>query len=189
MRLNRAPGLVDGIAVALTAALATAVALPLGISLLPVDLALRGLIALLSAGYVLYLLLRRRALAGAPTALAAWLIGALLIGALSASVGAALVAHLLLVWALRAALYHTRPLGMLADLGLCGTSLLLALWTVQRTHSLSAGVWCLLLCQVAFMWLPGVRGVQAAAAPGRGFEQAARAATHALRVLTRGIHR
>ena len=182
MWLNRAPGLVDGIAVALTAALATAAALPLGLMLLPVDLALRGLIALLSAGYVLYLLLRRRVLAGVPTVLAIWLIGAL-----SASVGAALVAHLLLVWALRAALYHTRPLGMLADLGLCGASLLLALWTVQRTHSLSAGVWCLLLCQIAFVWLPGVRGAQPAAAQGRGFEQAARAATHALRVLTRGI--
>jgi len=187
MPVKHKPGVLDGIAVAMGGTLATAIGLPLGLMLMPFDYALRGLIALLGGGYVLYLLLSRRVLAGAPTALAVWSAGALLIAALTSTASTALLAHLLLIWALRAALYHTRPLAMLADLSLCGVSLLFALWALQRTHSLSAGVWCLLLCQIAFVWLPGVRGTPANARRPDGFEPAARAAAHALRELSRGI--
>lgn len=184
MRLTRAPGVLDGAAVALVAALATAVGLPLAVSLLPIGLALRGVIALVAGGYVLYLLARRGRAVGVPSAIAAWLLGTLLIAVCLPSVATTLVAHVLLVWALRAALYHTRPLAALADLGLCAGGVLFALWAVQRTHSLSVGVWCLLLSQIAFVWLPGVRGrVNRRLSPR--FDAAARAATDALRLLDR----
>jgi len=184
MRMNRAPGVMDGVAVALVAALASAAGLPLALSLLPIGLALRGLIALVAGGYVLYLLARRGRAVGVPSAIAAWLLGAMLIAVCVPSVAATLVAHALLAWALRAALYHTRPLAVLADLGLCAGGVLFALWAVDRTHSLGVGVWCLLLSQIAFIWLPGVRGrVKRSLSPR--FDAAARAAADAIRLLDR----
>lgn len=184
MRLTHAPGVFDGVAVALAAALATAVCLPLAVSLLPIGLALRVLIALVAGGYVLYLLARRGRAAGVPSTLAAWGLGSVLIALFLPSVAATLVGHVLLAWALRAALYHTRPLAVLADLGLCALGVLFALWAVDRTHSLALGVWCVLLVQIAFVWLPGVRGSAGGAAPLR-FQTAARAAVDALHRLDR----
>jgi hypothetical protein len=152
---------------------------------MPAPLAHGGLVTLLGGGYALYLALRRGRLSGVPTALAGWLLGSVLLALFAPSASAVLAGQVLLLWLLRTALYHTRPLAMLADLGLWGAGLLFALWAVARTGSLGLGVWCLFLSQIAFTWLPGVVGARGALPSPDRFEPAARAAARALRALAR----
>ena len=150
------------------------------------DAMLRGLSPLLGLGYVGYLLVRCRVRIGHITLLAAWSLAALGIAVLSSSVLFTLGAHLGLVWLARGFIYHARVLPALADLGLSIFSLIAAAWAVTQAQSLWAALWCLMLVQAMFPWIPTSARTkpQASTSAPERFVRAQRTAEAALRALS-----
>ncbi len=151
------------------------------------DAVLRGLSPLLGLGYVAYLLVRCRVRIGHMTILVAWTVAALAIAVLSSSVLCTLAAHLGLVWLVRSFIYHARVLPALADLVLSGLSLIAAAWAVAQTQSLCAALWCLMLVQAMFPWIPTSAPAKPTRAPSSAparFVRAQRAAVAALSALS-----
>lgn len=149
---------------------------------------LHVLCALIGLSYVLYLLLRSHVRVGFLTMLAGWAIGATVIACASPSVLLTVCGHLGLVWLTRVFIYHSSVLAALVDLGLTAFSLIAAAWAVTQTQSLIVTLWCLMLVQAMFTWIPSpARAVTAAAyAPVSDHERfervqrTAEAAIHAL---------
>lgn len=151
------------------------------------DLLLQGLSAAIGFGYVLYLINRSGLRGGRMTILALWLIAASVIAWVSPSVLATVCAHIALVWLVRACTYHTGLVPAFADFCLSGGSLLAAGWAVSQTHSLFVSLWCLMLVQAMFSFIPSRSSSAAAQSAGgdeSSFESAARNAEAALRALS-----
>jgi hypothetical protein len=115
---------------------------------------IRVLVAGLGLAYVLYLLARSRQRIGRITALAGWAIGAVGAWWMSPSLAVYLLAHLVMVWLVRALYHHAGVLPALADLGLTGLGLAAAVWAAVSTGSVFASIWCFFLVQAAFVLIP-----------------------------------
>jgi hypothetical protein len=159
------PGFLEGVLVALSASLLGGLLFAVLAPVATPAAALRTLIATVGLAYLLYLLRRAPVRVGRVTvgaasglvAMAVWL-------AAPAPVEAAL-AYLALVWGVRCLYFHSSLFAAAADLGLNALSLAAAAWALQRTGSLSLGLWCLFLAQALFVFIPPARW----AASGEGF--------------------
>ncbi len=148
------PGLFEGIGVAAVASIAGG---GLFLILSPIfadGLLLELIVAGSGLAYVLYLLRRSRERVGRLTTLLGWLSATLLIAWFSPSLAFTVLAHVGLIWLVRALYHHASLLTALADLGLCGLSYAAALWAALQTHSLFASLWCFFLVQALFTLLP-----------------------------------
>ena len=110
----RTPGFLEGVAVALTASVATSILFGALAPLFGGDALLRALIALLGLAYSLYLLRRSRARVGRVSVIAVWCLAALVLARLAVSQGELPAAQVQLQWALEHAdspeLKHTARL-------------------------------------------------------------------------------
>lgn len=175
------PGFFEGVAVAAAASVIGTVAHAVLVPLAGAA-GLRALIALLALAYVLYLQRRSGARVGRVTALAAWSGAAVLLWWLAPSLPAYLLAHLALIWLLRALQFHDGLLSALADLGLTAFAFCAALWAMRETGSVGLAIWCLFLVQALFVAIPP-RAPRPAAGGADRFEHAWRAAEAAARKL------
>jgi hypothetical protein len=148
--------------------------------------ALRTIVALLGAAYVLYLLARSGERTGRVVTVAAWMIGAALLAVFADALGLFLVGHAVLVWLVRA-LYHQRStIGALVDLGLTALALAAAVASMRSTGSLFLAIWCFFLTEALFAAVPnGPARALAAAGVKPPFERAERSANAALQRITR----
>jgi hypothetical protein len=150
----RAPSFVEGVVVALVAALCASLLYSIALLLLPVESALRLLIALLSLGYAIYLLRRSRLRSGRVAAVAVWLVIGLSTLIPGLSLGAAVALHSGFIWLLRSRHLHAGPLAALMDLGLILLGLATAFWAVLQSGNLFLAVWSLFLVQALFVFIP-----------------------------------
>src|SRR5262245_31369143 len=148
--------------------------------------ALRTIVALLGAAYVLYLLACSGERTGRVVTVAAWMIGAALLAAFADALGLFLVGHAVLVWLVRA-LYHQRStIGALADLGLTALALAAAVASMRSTGSLFLAIWCFFLIEALFAAVPnGITRSHPRAGVEPPFARAQRSANAALQRLAR----
>lgn len=178
--MNR-PTFLEGVAVALTLALAGGLA-HFALNLFLFDgFALRGTVAGVSLAYLLYLLHRAPERVGRPTTLALWALMAVVVWPLSWPIQ--VLAHLGALWLARSLYFHGGFAAALADLMLNGLALAAALWAAERTGSLVAALWWFFLVQALFCLIPGRHRKAAPEAGPDRFQHAHRAAEAALRRL------
>ncbi len=148
------PTFFEGVAVAFAASLVAAVIDTVVAPVVPTALLLRGVVAAVGLGYVIYLLARSRAHVGRVTAVALWtaVTGATLL--LDPPFVLHVLVQLALVWLIRSLYYYGSILSAIADLGLCAFALAAAAWAAVESGSLFLTVWCLLLVQALFPVIP-----------------------------------
>ncbi|HLF97258.1 MAG TPA: hypothetical protein VI457_08955 [Methylococcaceae bacterium] len=179
------PSFLEGVAVALLAALlGGGLHTLLGLMFSPGSAA-RLLIAALGLGYLLYLLTRSGGRVGRITALASWGLMAFAAWWLAPSLPVYALLHLAAIWLIRALYFQGGILAALLDGGLCGLGLGAALAALIQTHSIALAIWCFFLTQALFTAIPnrwpGKNPIQPVS--DDRFEQAHRSAEAALRRL------
>ena len=183
------PSFFEGVGLALLFAGAGSVLFTLLAPWFGAALLLRGLCSASALAYVLYLVARSRLRSGRVTLFVAWTVVAAVIAVLSPSLLIMVVAHLVVMWLLRAVLFHTSLLTALADLALSGLALAAACWALLATGSVFVTLWSLWLVQAAFALLPAHLGDQRRSRQhdhdrAQRFKRAARSAEQALRTLS-----
>jgi hypothetical protein len=136
------PTLLQGIGVALLLTLLGGMGFSLAVSWYPVDVVLRTVVALLGFAYGLYLLARSSERVGRPTVVALWLAMILATWFGVSSLPLYLAIHVGALWLLRSLYFYGSPLAALLDLGLCGLSLVAALWAALHTGDVFLTLWC-----------------------------------------------
>ena len=151
----KAPGLLEGIVVAIGASIGGGILT----ALLPVVsseyTAIRILLSVLAIGYLLYLMKRSNEHTGRVLMLAVWLIatlGSLLLG--TSLIYFALI-QVAAVWITRSLYFHASVLPALLDLGLVGFGLVASAWAILQTGSVMTAIWCFFLTQSLFVLIPG----------------------------------
>ncbi len=182
------PGFLEGVAVAMSAALTASVAHPVLSPLFGSEWTLRLIIGGLGLGYVLYLLHRAREHVGRITTTAVWLLLAGLTASFISSLTLYLAAHLGMVWLVRTLYHRSGVLAAVADLALNTLAWMGGVWALLHSGSLFLGVWTFFLVQALFVVVPRRSGAGKAAdttAPRHPdpFQQAQRNAETALRRL------
>ena len=185
----RGPGFLEGVGIALAAAVFGSAIMFALAGLVSGPLLLRAIIVAIGLAYVLYLLARSGTRAGKPSAVLVWA----LFTAVTLALDPPLLAHLCtqvgLVWLLRAFCVHRSVLPALVDLALCTASVVAALWAAERTGSVFMAIWCLLLTQAVYVAIPrrnrtaGDRDLSRTGGEAR-FARAQRTADSALRRLS-----
>lgn len=182
----RGPSFLEGVLVALVAALGASVAQVLLTLALPRPAALGLIAAGLGLAYLLYLLGRSRERAGRIVAVIAWvpITGTAL--ALAPDPWTQVLVQAGLIWLVRSLWHQASPLAALLDLGLILAGLAAALWAALHSGSLFLAVWCLFLVQALFSTIPErVAGRQRGIEAPDPFDLAARAAGSALARIDR----
>ncbi len=183
------PTLFEGLSVALIASIsATLLYTALG-SFLPVDAVIKLLIALISLGYLSYLLSRSRKRTGRVILVTGWSLAAIAIWLLSPSLALYGLTHLVLIWLGRALYHYNSLISALADLGLDAVAAAAAALAAYQTGSLFITTWCFFLIQALFIYIPPKLFRKQAPPVGNllyedRFQQAHRAAEAALQKLS-----
>lgn len=148
------PTYYEGISVALVASItATVLFTALG-SFLPVETVIKLLIALISLGYISYLLSRSHERPGRVTLIASWFLTTAAIWLLTPSLALYGLTHLFLIWLVRSLYHYNCLLSSLADLGLNAFAAATAAWAAYQTGSLFITTWCFFLTQALFIYIP-----------------------------------
>ncbi len=177
----KGPSFLEGVLVALSAALGAAIVHGVLTLVLPWGPALTLVVAGLGLGYLLYLLARSRERAGRIVIVLGWLMVTALAWGLSPGPWTQVLAQAGVIWLVRSLYHQSTPIGSLLDLGLIVTGLAAALWAGTHTGSLLLAVWCLLLVQASFVAVPDRPGAGSSLDPGSDpFDLARRAAEGAI---------
>ncbi|WP_295387005.1 hypothetical protein [uncultured Thiodictyon sp.] len=182
--MNR-PTFLEGVLVALVAAVGAEV-LDTGLRLaLWPGPALRLTTAALGLGYILYLVSRSDERAGRVLLVLAWMPVTGTALALVPGVWSQVLVQLALVWLARVWCFHATPSAALLDLGLVLAGAATAVWAGVHSGSLFLALWCLFLVQALFGAIPARPGhrtdrTMASDIPADPFDLACRAAEGAL---------
>ena len=112
------------------------------------------IIALLGLGYVVYLLNRSYERIGLLTTLVIWSIITIAVFIFIPSPLLFLTIQLGLIWIVRCLYYYASVLSALADLVLVSFSLMAAIWATSQTGSVFLSIWCCLLVNALFVFIP-----------------------------------
>jgi hypothetical protein len=183
------PTLVHGIGVALALSLAGGALLFALAPLLVAGTALRLLVALLGAAYLIYLLAGSAQRTGRIATLGIWTAVAAALWITSPPLSLYVLIHVGMLWIARSLYYYSGLLPVLADLGLNLLALAFAGWALARSGSPFLALWCFFLVQALFVLIPErIRGLARRSTPDEvgaddAFQRAHRAAEAALRRL------
>ena len=183
------PTFLEGVGVALAISLAGSVLYTAVDAVFPGVPVVRLLIAGIGLAYVVYLLGRSPERVGRVTAAATWLLVAGVLWFTHPPLLLYVCMHLGAIWLIRSLYFYSSALSALADLGLNGLSLSAAVWAVTRTGSMLLGIWCFLLVQALFVFIPKSinrkpGATQAGHESADRFQHAYRAAETAVRKLS-----
>lgn len=152
---------------------------------LGIGIVARGVIALLSFAYVLYLVSRSGERVGRIATIACWLVCAALAWLAGLPFLAFVLVHVGLLWLVRSLYYYSGLLPALIDFGLCLLGTVFAVWSAQRTGSFGLALWCFFLAQAFHVLIPAsFRPVHGRAAADDAFARAHRAAEGAVHRLS-----
>lgn len=149
--------------------------------------ALEVVIALVSAGYLVWLVSRSEARIGRVTTLAAWCVATAVLWIAAAPLPLYLLTHVAMIWLVRSLYFHSSVIPALLDLCLNVLSVGAALWAVEQTASVFVALWCFFLVQALFVAIPEMSSAPTgvdAHDPEPTFERARRAAEAALRRIS-----
>ncbi len=178
----------QGVGLALALSLSGSALFALFTQVAGTDSALRLVIALVAAAYLLFLLRGSSARVGRVTTVLAWSAISGLTWILHPTLLVYLLIHVGLLWLVRCLYFYRSLLAALMDMGLQGLSLAAAIWALQETGSLLLCLWSFFLVQALFVAIPpvGFRPVPSpldSTAEESGFQRAHRSAEAALRRL------
>ena len=148
------PSFLQGLGMALLLSFSGGVLFSLSAGLLPSDVALRAVIALLGLVYVLYLLSRSSTRVGRLTTVALWTVMFAASWFAVNSLFVYLLVHIGALWLVRSLYYYASLLSALLDLGLCGMSLATAVWAASHTGNIFLVLWCFFVGQALFVGIP-----------------------------------
>lgn len=182
------PTLIEGMVVALAVSVAGATCFSVFTVIFAQGITLKVILALMSLGYIIYLLFRSQEKVGRITVTTLWLITAILAYLFAPSIGLYVLVHLGLIWLIRSLYYYQGILPALMDLGLTAMSLIAAIWAWSVSQSLLLGFWCFFLSQSLWVLNPkqltGHSTPMRSSVPEDRFERAYRTAETAVRKLT-----
>lgn len=183
------PGFLQGVVVALLAALLGEVLFVALAPLVGSVTALHLVIASASFCYLLYLLRYSGVRLGRMTTLLGWLSVTVVTAWMGPPLMLYLLVHVAMIWLVRSLYFYSSLLPALMDLGLTLLSVAAVAWATAQSGSLLLAVWCFFLLQALFAFIP--RNWSRPASPKGGvvgeeerFEQARRTAQAALRKLS-----
>ncbi len=149
------PGFIGGVVVAFICAMSASA----GVSLFEPFLHPGDLVLLVIAGvtllYLLYIFHCSNVKTGRVSVLLFWVIGTAVAAITYLPPEIFLAANLLTIWLVRTIFFKSRLPGALADLGLIGFGVIVALWAAMHTGSYFLAVWSFLLIQALFVFIPG----------------------------------
>ncbi len=185
----KAPGLVDGIVVALGISLGAAAAGLLFGHFIATGSLFQAVLWGATLAYLVYLLRRSRARTGRIVVVSAWALATLGCWLVGASPSAQVLIYAGLIWLVRSLYFHGSILAALLDLGLVGIGLAAAIWALLNTGSIAAALWSFFLVQALFRWIPDLEPNRSGPAPhtaasASSFQSAHRVALDAVRKLS-----
>jgi len=151
------PTFLEGVALALIAAISGSLLFSALNLVLPAETALRLLVSLLSLAYTGYLLTLSCKRLGRISAFSAWIITTVVGFLLAPSLLLFLLLHCAFIWIVRSLYVHNRMLAASADLILTALSLAAAVWATLQSGNLFLSIWCFFLTQALFATIPGIR--------------------------------
>jgi len=144
----------EGVVMALASGLVGSVSYTALAPVVDNDLAICLTIATLSLGYVLYLLKKSRERIGLFSTVLIWAILTATMFWFIPSPLLFLTIQLGLIWLFRSLYFYASVISALADLLLMGFSLMAAVWAAYQTESLFLCIWCCLLVNALFVFIP-----------------------------------
>jgi hypothetical protein len=182
----KGPSFLEGVLVALLAALGASIAWSVLELALPRNAALTLVVAGIGLGYSLYLLARSRERAGRIVMVIGWAVATGLAWSVAPDPWTQILVQAALVWLIRSLYHRSSALGSLLDLALILLGLASALWAGAHSGSLLLAVWCLFLVQATFGAIPERIRSQGSKDPQPDpFDLAGRAADSAIARLAR----
>jgi hypothetical protein len=183
------PGFLQGVGVALMAALLGEVSFVALSPLVGTLTALHLVIASASFSYLVYLLRCSGVRTGRITTLLSWLLVTTATAWLAPPLMLYVLVHVALIWLVRSLYFYSSLLPAIADLGLNLVAVAAVVWATTQSGSLLLALWCFFLLQALFVAIPRTMNQTASAADGDAnevdhFEQARRTAQTALRKLS-----
>lgn len=148
------PGFMGGVGVALVMSVFAALSHSVFGWLLPISLMGYLLVIALGLAYLLYLLSRSRHKTGRLTTVALYIVIAMSMTVTGMSMTWLLIVVLAMVWLVRSLYFYNSLLSALLDMGLTLISVSIAVAAWLHTDSLFLFVWCLMLVQACFIWIP-----------------------------------
>ena len=185
----KAPGIIDGIIVAIVISLGAGAA----------SLVLGGLVAkatlfnllLCSAAltYLVYLLKRSDARVGRVVVIAGWAFLSAACWFFDVPLFEQVFIQAGIIWLVRSLYFHASLLTTALDFGLVSAGLAASTWAMVNTGSISGALWSLFLVQALFCWLPNLAGrtssdIYDGQHDHSSFQSAHRVALDAVRKLT-----
>lgn len=156
----KAPGILEGITLAIGASLGGGVLA----ALLPIVISeytsAQILTSTLGLGYLVYLLKRSSERTGHVVMIALWAIASLTCILLDTSLFGTLLVQAALIWIVRSLYFQASVLPALLDLGLVALGLLASAWAILQTGSAVTAIWCFFLTQSLFVLIPGFAGTR-----------------------------
>jgi hypothetical protein len=150
----KAPGILEGIVIAIGASVAGGVLSALLPMFISRSNSMLILIAALTLAYLLYLLKRSNERTGRVIMVALWLITTLGSVLLDTSLISFLLIQAALIWMVRSLYFHSSVLPALLDLGLVAFGLVASSWAILQTGSVMTAVWVFFLSQCLFVLIP-----------------------------------
>ena len=150
----KAPGLIDGVLIAVFIALGAGLAGLLLGGFVGHGAVFNLLLLGSTLAYLVYLLRRSSARVGRVVLLAGWGVASLAGWLLDLSLFQQVVVQAGLIWLARSLYFHGSVLAALLDLALVATGLLAGAWALLNTGSIAAALWTFFLLQALFVWIP-----------------------------------
>lgn len=183
------PTFLQGVSVALIAALLGEVVFVALAPLLGSPTALHLVIAMASFLYIVYLLRSSGVRLGRVTTLLGWLLITVTTAWMGPPLMLYVLIHVAMIWLVRALYFYSSLLPAMADLGLNFVAVAAVVWATAQSGSLMLALWCFFLLQAVFVVIP--RNMEKHQAQPDGvisetdrFEQARHTAQAALRKLS-----
>ena len=153
----KAPGLLANIVFAIIACVGGSILFTLLPLVFSSATSLEIVIAVISAGYLSFLLKKGRQLTGRVIAFTTWVLitgTALLI---DSPITYFILSQAAMIWLARSIVFHQSILPSLLDLGLITIGLLAAVWALLQTNSIATALWCFFLVQSLFGYIPNFK--------------------------------
>ncbi len=184
----KAPGLLDGIVIALGISFGAAAAGLLFGHFVAAGTLFQAVLWGASLAYLVYLLKRSRARTGRVVVISAWALVTLGCWLVGASLSEQVLLYAGLIWLVRSLYFHGSIVAALLDFGLVAVGLAAAVWALLNTGSMAASLWSFFLVQALFRWIPDLERSRNGAAPpaasASSFQSAHRVAVDAVRKLS-----
>jgi hypothetical protein len=150
----KAPGILDGVTLAVIISLGAALASLLLGGLLVYGVLFELLMYASALVYLLYLLKRSQARVGRVVVIAGWAVTSLGCWFFDVALLQQVLIQAGMIWLVRSLYFHGSLWSALLDFGLVSAGLAAAAWALVNTGSLVAALWSFFLMQSLFCWLP-----------------------------------